>query len=257
MNANTDAGALGQIDFTEDHLLNGQVTLCQPKDGYRAAIDPVFLAAAISGAPGDHVLDAGAGVGAAALCLANRLKKVRVTGIEINPESVALAQRNIQLNGFVGRLEIVEGDILLPPESFSRGSFDQVMANPPYHAVGRTDPSPDAGKATAHAEKVGVDLNVWVSFALDMVRTQGVVTFIHHADRESELIDALVGRSGNLVVFPLLPKVGARPKRIIVQATKGAAVSTRRVGGLALHDENGAFTLEAEAVLRQGKGLEL
>jgi len=257
MNTNTDAEASGQTDFTEDHLLNGQVTLCQPKDGYRAAIDPVFLAAAISGAPGDHVLDAGAGVGAAALCLAYRLKKIRVTGLEINPESVALAQRNIQLNGFVGRLDIIEGDILLPPTSFSPGSFDQVMANPPYHAVGRTDPSPDAGKATAHAEKSGVDLNVWVSFALDMVRTQGVVTFIYSADRESELIDALVGRSGNLVVFPLLPKAGARPKRIIVQATKGAAVSTRRVGGLSLHDENGAFTHEAEAVLRQGKGLEL
>ena len=254
MNANIDAGAPDQTDFTEDHMLGGQITLCQPKEGYRAAIDPVFLAAAVSG---DHVLDAGAGVGAAALCLANRLKKVRVTGIEINPESVALAQRNIQLNGFVGRLDIIEGDILSPPTSFSPGSFDQVMANPPYHAVGRTDPSPDAGKAMAHAEKPGVDLNVWVSFALDMVRTQGVVTFIYPADRESELIDALVGQSGNLVVFPLLPKVGARPKRIIVQATKGAPVSTRHAGGLALHDENGAFTPEAEAILRQGKGLEL
>jgi len=257
MNAHANTGIPGQSDFTEDHLLNGQITLCQPRQGYRVAIDPVFLAAALSGSPGDHILDAGAGVGAAALCLANRLKKIRVTGIEINPESVALAQRNIKLNGFVGRLDIVEGDILSPPESFLPGSFDQVMVNPPFHALGRTDPSPDAGKATAHAEKAGVDLNAWVSFALDMVRDQGIVTFIHRADLESELIEALGGRSGILVVFPLLPKVGAEPKRIIVQATKGADVSIRRADGLALHAEDGAFTAEAEAVLRQGKGLEL
>jgi hypothetical protein len=32
-------------DVTEDRLIGGRVALRQPADGYRAAIDPVFLAA--------------------------------------------------------------------------------------------------------------------------------------------------------------------------------------------------------------------
>ena len=34
-------------DPTQDRLLGGRVTIFQPKGGYRAAIDPVLLAAAI------------------------------------------------------------------------------------------------------------------------------------------------------------------------------------------------------------------
>ena len=55
---------------SEDALLGGRVILRQPTEGYRVAIDPVLLAAAIPAGPGDMVLDVGSGVGAAALCLA-------------------------------------------------------------------------------------------------------------------------------------------------------------------------------------------
>ena len=38
-------------NFTEDHLLGGRIRLKQPAAGYRVAIDPVFLAAAIPAEP--------------------------------------------------------------------------------------------------------------------------------------------------------------------------------------------------------------
>ena len=59
--------------WTEDKLLDGRVTLLQPRKGYRVAIDPVLLAAAVPARLGDHVLDLGSGTGAASLCLAARL----------------------------------------------------------------------------------------------------------------------------------------------------------------------------------------
>ena len=68
---------------TEDTLLGGRVLLRQPADGYRVAIDPIFLAAAVPAAPGELVLDVGAGVGAAALCLAWREPNCLIRGIEI------------------------------------------------------------------------------------------------------------------------------------------------------------------------------
>ena len=49
---------------TQDALLDGAVLLRQPEDGYRAAIDSVFLAAAVPAESGARVFEPGAGDGA-------------------------------------------------------------------------------------------------------------------------------------------------------------------------------------------------
>ena len=71
--------------FSEDTLLGGKVRLRQPVDGYRAAIDPVLLAASLDAAPGQRVLEAGTGHGAAAICLGLGFAEWIVTGFEIQP----------------------------------------------------------------------------------------------------------------------------------------------------------------------------
>ena len=60
------------IPTTDDTLLDGAVIFRQPAEGYRAAIDPVFLAAAVPDSVRGRVLDLGCGAGAAMLCLARR-----------------------------------------------------------------------------------------------------------------------------------------------------------------------------------------
>lgn len=72
-------------DFAEDALsrdafLCGRLHLWQPKKGYRAATDPVLLAAACPARPGERVLDLGCGAGAAALCLATRVPGLELAG---------------------------------------------------------------------------------------------------------------------------------------------------------------------------------
>ena len=95
---------------TEDSLLGGRVRIAQPPDGYRAAIDPVLLAAATAAEPGERVLDVGAGTGAASLCLATRVPGCRVVGLELHAEVAAYASHNIELNGLPGRTWVVVGD---------------------------------------------------------------------------------------------------------------------------------------------------
>jgi hypothetical protein len=64
--------------FTEDRLLGGRIRLNQPAAGYRVAIDPVFLAAAVPAEPHQLVLDVGCGAGGAMLCLAARVPHTRL-----------------------------------------------------------------------------------------------------------------------------------------------------------------------------------
>lgn len=240
---------------TEDALLGGRVTLRQPATGYRVAIDPVALAAAIPAGAGDKVLDVGSGVGAAALCLAARATECRIFGIEIQRDLVRLASENVTLNGFEGRVEVMIGDLTRPPPRLAAGSFHHVMCNPPYIAAGSAKPSPNAGKAIASMEAVG-DLAEWVDFCVMMARHLGSITFIHRADRLDELLAHLQGKAGGITVFPLWPVADqSRPaKRVIVQARKGGGGLFKLLPGMVLHEGNG-FTAAADAVLRDGAGL--
>ena len=74
---------MGPGRLTKDTLLNGRVRLQQPAEGYRAAIDPVFLAASILALPGEKLLELGCGAGAASLCLAWRIPAVAVVGVDL------------------------------------------------------------------------------------------------------------------------------------------------------------------------------
>ncbi len=243
---------------SDDALLDGRVRLRQFTSGYRVAIDPVFLAAAVPARAGDRVLDVGTGVGAAALCLAFRVPGCWTAGIDHQPELVRLAAQNIVRNGFENDLAVAVADISRTT-SLRPASFDHVMANPPHLDSARCNPSPDPARAAATVESAP-DLRTWVSYCLAMVRPRGSLTLIHRTDRLDDLLTALHARAGAIVVFPLWPESdGKRPaKRVIVQARKDVASPTRLARGLSLHPSGeGRFTAAADAILRQGRQLAL
>lgn len=242
--------------FSEDTLLGGRVRLRQPVAGYRVAIDPVLLAAAVQPAAGDTVLDVGCGVGAAALCLAARADNVRITGIEAQRDLVRLANDNAMLNDVNGRVSFMTGDLMRPPPRIEPGTFGHVMANPPYLERGRVTAPTDAGKAQAEIEGEA-DLGQWVRFTLTMVRSKGTITFIHRADRLAQLLAEFAGRAGDIAIFPLWPGPGKPARRVLVSARKGVASPLRLMPGLVLHESGGTFTAAADAVLRGGGALAL
>lgn len=244
------------LSVSDDALLGGRIKLLQPVEGYRIAIDPVLLAAAVPAVAGDTVLDVGCGVGAAALCLAARVPGCRITGIEMQRELVRLAGENAARNGVADRVAIMAGDIRNPPPRLEPGSFAHVMANPPYMEAATASPSPLPSKAAATVEGAA-DLAAWARFALAMVRPRGSITFIHRADRLEHLLAQFAGRAGGIVVLPLWPGAGKLAKRVIVHARKDMAAPTRLLPGLVLHETDGRYTAEADAVLRDAKALSL
>jgi len=231
-----------------DALLGGRVRLLQPKDGLRAAIDPVFLAACSPAQTGQSVLEVGCGSGAASLCLAKRVPGLFVTGLDLQADLIQLAHDSAELNSLSERVSFLTGDLLAPPVELRGRLFDHVMANPPFAKKGSVRVSPDPGRALASVEG-SADLAAWVVFCAARVTNGGSVTFIHRADRAGEVASLFAGAGLETIVFPL------GPKRVLVQGNNKASGSVIYKAGLDLHRPDGRFSAEADAVLRGGRAL--
>jgi tRNA1(Val) A37 N6-methylase TrmN6 len=244
-------------DLTLDRLLGGRVSLAQPARGYRVAIDPVLLAAAVPAVAGERVLDAGAGTGAATLCLAVRVRGCKVVGIELQRALQQIAAANVAQNDLGERVEMLVGDLVQPPPHFAWGSFDHVMTNPPHLAAPAASASPLAERAIAHVEGTA-PLSLWLQGCVRMLRPGGMLTLIHRAERIGEILAALGASLGALVVFPLWPGDPHRPaKRVLVQGRKGSRAPLALLPGLVLHEADGRLSAAAQAVLRHGEALAL
>lgn len=239
-------------DISRDLFLGGRLVLLQPRDGYRAAIDPVLLAAAVpaQAQAGEHVLDLGCGIGTAGLCLARRVPDCAVTGIDVQPILIALAARNAAANGLEGRVRFQLGDVLERPA----GDYHHVLANPPYLERARATISPNPIKAMANVEGAA-RLVDWVAAAVAAVRPGGSVTFIHRADRAVELRSLMASTLGRLCQMPLAPKAGAQAKRILLQGIKGDEGTFQDRPPLVLHQPDGAYTEAAARILRDAAAL--
>ena len=244
--------------LSHDTLLGGRLRYDQPVQGFRAAIDPVLLAAAVPARQGDRVLELGSGAGAAALCLAKRVEGCTVTGVEQDADLVALANENASLNGLAGRVRFVVGDIVGDLAPLVGGDFDHTLANPPFLDADRADlRAEDDPRRRAATIEGSASLTLWLDRLVGALRPKGRLTLIHRADRLDTILAGLAGHAGDIGVLPLWPKAGRPARRVVVTARRGVATPLRLLAGLTLHESDGAYTAAATAILRDGAPLDL
>jgi tRNA1(Val) A37 N6-methylase TrmN6 len=206
---------------TEDTVLDGRLRLRQPRTGHRVGHDAMLLAATATAASGEHVVELGAGVGAAGLALALRIPDLRVTLVDIDPALVALANENAAHNGLADRVTAVVTDAVAPARAHM------------------------ASKET---------LKSWLMTAARLLAGNGTVTLIWRADGLADVLAALDG-FGAIVVVPVHPNADAAAVRILVRATKGRRTPLQLRPGLVLNDAHGHPTAAADSILRDGAPL--
>lgn len=240
-----------------DRFLDGRLELRQPRDGYRAATDPVLLAAAVPAEDGHSVLDIGCGVGTAALCLGHRVPGLDLHGLEVQAEYAALARANAMACGI--RMTVHDGDLRAMQEPLKQMSFNAVLMNPPWHDEA-SHASPDPGRDRAN--RLDVEMTVWISAALTRLLPGGWLVLIQRIERLPDILSAMQTRTGDISVLPLAARTGRAAKRVIVKARKGARSPFRLAAPLVLHDgashdqDGDDYSAAARAVLRDGAPLE-
>jgi tRNA1(Val) A37 N6-methylase TrmN6 len=235
---------------TLDRLLGGRVLLRQPAGGFRAGLDAVLLAAFVPAAPGQRVLEAGCGSGAAFLCLAARVPGLSVLAVERDGAMAALARDNAAANGVAA--QVTEADVADPALPRALGGCDHAFANPPYWPGGT--PPPGALRRAATHES-GAALADWARLLAGVLRPGGTASLVLPAARFDAGVAALrAAGCGSLLLLPVAPRERQAAKRVLLRGRRGGRGPARILPPLVLHDGQG-FSAAAEAVLRDARAL--
>jgi FkbM family methyltransferase len=243
----------------EDLLLGGALRLRQPVAGHRAGTDAVLLAASARSCGPVTIVDLGAGVGTVGLILARRNPEARVILVERDPVCAALARENASLNGLGDRISTICADITAPARALAEVGLterlaDLVVTNPPFLAEGHARASPLASRRAAHVMSQGDSLDRWVKAARRLLRPRGNLVLIHRADALPDILLALRTGFGGAMIRPVHAKADQPAIRVIVSATAQSKAPTGLLPGLVLHESDGRFTSQADAIHR-GTGL--
>ena len=246
-------------ELSSDGFLGGRLSIRQPRRGYRAATDPVLLAASVAATPGQSVLELGCGAGVALLCLGCRVPGLALAGVELQADYAALARENAAANRIAA--EIHHADLTALPEAFRARVFDHVILNPPWFAQGAASAAPDPGKDRANREQT--PLADWLDVALRRLRPGGGLWLVQRTERLPEVLAALSGRAGDIRLLPLAARRDRPAGRFLLAARKGRKGAFRLLAPLVLHrgaahgTDGDDFTESAAAVLREGGALDL
>ena len=241
-------------DIVTDSVLDGRLRLRQLRHGHRAGTDAILLAASTRLEPGDHVVDVGAGVGTVGLALALRAKDLTVRLLDVDPEMAALASDNCRLNGLELRVSVAQADLFDPDARRAAGlgeeSASLVVTNPPFFLAEEGRESPYPAKARAHGLGRKRHHADWLRASLALLAPKGRLHAIHRPEALPALLAATEGRLGAVKIVPVHARAGGPAIRILLFGIKGSRAPMGIGPALVLHDADGRFTSEAEALHR-------
>ena len=93
--------------------------------------------------PAPRIADIGTGSGCIAIALAAELPRATIDAVDLSPDALAVAARNVSRHGLTERVQLFEGDLVAPIEK--RAPYDLIVSNPPYISPG--DPRLEANVA--------------------------------------------------------------------------------------------------------------
>jgi len=215
-------GARGREDLeptdeeTLDHVC-GHWRIFQRRDGHRFSTDDFVCAwyavdrVRAAGLAPREVLDLGTGIASVALMVGWQLPDARVTGIEVQPVSAALARRSVAYNGVEDRFRIVDGDLRDASRVGDGRSFDLVTGSPPYLPRGSGLESGRPQRAPARFDHHG-GVDGYALAAARCLGPRGLFALVYAAYRPDDVPAAARGaglslRSRRLVI----PKTGKDP----------------------------------------------
>ena len=231
----------------DDLHRNGYFIIQDPKR-FCFGVDAVLLSGFARVKKGEKVVDLGTGTGVVPILLSAKNSGLHYIGLEIQQESVEMAQRSVRLNHLDDKITIVEGDIRNAAQQLGASQFNVVTSNPPYMNQGGGLTNDYGPKAIARHE-ILCALDDVVRNAAKLLKSGGRFYLIHRPHRLADIISALRQ-------YHLEPKrmrfvhshVDKAPSMVLMESIRGGKPLLTVDPPLIIYDEKGGYTPEIHQI---------
>lgn len=235
------------MEVTEDSIWNREISLLQPKHGYRFAIDSVLLAHFLNSTPEDDVLEIGAGTGVVGILL-SRLKGFRsLTAIEIQEELADLCRKNYDRNR-VHPAHVYEADVKALDHLLPDARFDLIFSNPPYRKTGTGRLNPNLQKRIARHE-VLLTLPELFDCAMKSLKPSGRLSLVLPVFRENDLQHLVQAGSWHWQDRRYVHSFSGEPPVFMLSTFAREKVACRKTHPLIIYNAPGVYTQEVKRML--------
>ena len=231
-----------------DDLQYKGLKLIQKKDGFCFGLDAVLLANFVDIKKNSVVIDLGTGTGIIPILIAGKTNAKSVTGLEIQEEMAEMAQRSIEMNGFIERVKIVHGDIKKSVEYFGASSFDAVVSNPPYMCHGGGLLNESDTKAISRHE-ILCTLEDVIGVSSKLLVPGGQFAMVHRPDRLVDIVWLMRKYSLEPKYIRFVhPSPYKKPNLLLIKGTRQGRPQLKMMDPLYVYDENGKFSKEINQI---------
>lgn len=233
-----------------DDLLGRPGKIIQSDDVFSFSLDAVLLAEFVwVPIQKGKLVDLCAGTGAIPLFLSYRTKG-SVTGVEIQPRLVDMANRSILINELDERLHVVEGDVKTAASLLGHARYDVVTCNPPYFLANETSLRNQNEHHTIARHEVLCTLEDCIRSASQLVKPGGKVAFVHRPERLLDILTLMrkyrIEPKRMQLVYP---KQGRDANTLLIEGSKDGKAGLTILPPFVVYEEDDTYTSEMRAIL--------
>lgn len=230
-----------------DYLIREDLRIIQNDAVFSFSTDALLLGHFTEVRKRDRILDMCAGNGVIPLLLSDKGNNV-ITGVEIQPQLVNMAERSIQYNHLEDRITMVEMDINALVQAYAPAQFDLITCNPPYFKANQTNQHQlEAHKIARH--EIFCTLDDCLRVSNHLLKEGGRIVMVHRAERMLDLFESMRHyRIEPKRLHMIYSKPGKAAQTIVVEGRKGGRQGLDIAPPFYIYDVQGDYTPEMKEI---------
>lgn len=222
--------------------------IIQNTDKFCFGMDAILLSDFARAEKGDKVVDLGTGTGIIPILMEAKTNADSYIGIDIQTESVEMANRSINMNNQQDKIKIFQCDIKTASNKLGLGLYNVVTTNPPYMKYSKGLVNPNSAKAIARHE-LKCSLEDVVREASKLLKVGGKLYMIHRPFRLVEIINLMtqykLEPKRMRFVYPYVDK---EPNMVLIEALKGGKSMVKVEKPLIVYKDVNVYTDEIHQI---------
>lgn len=233
-----------------DDLLGRPSKIIQSDEVFSFSLDAVLLSEFVwVPIQKGQLVDLCSGTGAIPLFLSYRTKG-SITGLEIQPKLVDMANRSFQYNELAPRLTVQEGDVKEAARLLGHAKYDVVTCNPPYFIANESSLRNQNEHHTIARHEVLCTLEDCIQASAQLVKPGGKVAFVHRPERLLDLVTLMRKyRIEPKRIQLVYPKAGREANTLLIEGIKDGKNGLTILPPFVVYEEDDTYTEQMRMIL--------